>query len=66
MIDIALNSKANLALITMQDYLKLGVNGRLNVPSKPEGNWTWRLTKNYKNKKLIEKIYNINKTRNRV
>ena len=66
MIDIALSSKANLALITMQDYLKLGANARLNVPSKPEGNWTWRLTKNYKNKKLIEKIYNINKTRNRV
>lgn len=66
MIDIALKSKANLALITMQDYLKLGANARLNVPSKPEGNWTWRLNKNYSNKKIIKKIYNINFINNRI
>ena len=66
LIDIALRSKANLALITIQDYLKLGVGARLNVPSKPEGNWTWRLNKNYFNKKIIEKIYKINYINERV
>ncbi len=66
LIDIALSSKANLALITIQDYLKLGENARLNVPSKPEGNWTFRLNKNYFTKRTIEKIYKINYIHDRV
>ena len=66
MIDLALSSKANLALITMQDYLEIGKEGRLNVPSVASGNWTWRLNNNYNLKKNIEKIYKINKINNRI
>ncbi len=66
MIDLALSSKANLALITLQDYLELGEGARLNVPSVPSGNWTWRVNKNYNLKKIVDKIYKINKENNRM
>ncbi len=31
------------AIIPMQDVLGLGAEARMNVPSTPNGNWTWRL-----------------------
>ena len=30
--------------VTVQDLLGLDSAARMNVPSVPEGNWTWRLT----------------------
>ncbi len=66
MIAIALSSKANLALITLQDYLELGKESRLNVPSTPMGNWTWRVNKDYNCKKNIKKIFKINKENLRI
>lgn len=41
----ALSTNANLAIVTMQDYLCLGEEGRMNKPSVAEGNWTWRAKK---------------------
>ncbi len=56
-IDMAMKSIANLCIITMQDYLELtNEEGRMNVPSKPDGNWTWRLSPDYRTKKLEQKI----------
>ena len=43
MIRLTLSSTANLAVITVQDILKLGSEARLNRPSTVEGNWTWKL-----------------------
>ncbi|MFN3346867.1 MAG: 4-alpha-glucanotransferase, partial [Candidatus Bipolaricaulaceae bacterium] len=40
---LALASRARLAVVPMQDVLRLGSEARLNYPSRPEGNWTWRL-----------------------
>lgn len=37
-------SSANTIILTMQDVLKLGSEARMNIPGKPEGNWTWQLT----------------------
>jgi 4-alpha-glucanotransferase len=36
-------SVADLCVIPMQDVLGLGSEGRMNVPSRADGNWTWRL-----------------------
>jgi 4-alpha-glucanotransferase len=41
-IQAALASPANLAIVPMQDLLGLGSEARLNVPGTPTGNWTWR------------------------
>jgi 4-alpha-glucanotransferase len=44
LIDMALDSRANLAVIPLQDWLALtNEQGRMNTPSVPYGNWTWRV-----------------------
>ena len=42
LIQAALGSVANLAVIPMQDVLELGSEHRMNVPGTIEGNWKWR------------------------
>jgi 4-alpha-glucanotransferase len=37
-------SPAALAIAPVQDLLKLGAEGRMNVPGLAEGNWNWRCT----------------------
>lgn len=56
-ISLALNSRAELAIIPIQDYLELSnEQGRINIPSKQSGNWTWRLSPRYNTARLREKI----------
>ncbi len=60
----AMESRANLAVITMPDYLELtSEKGRINVPSVPAGNWTWRIDPAYDTVKLRNKIRKASKTR---
>jgi 4-alpha-glucanotransferase len=37
-------SPAALAIAPLQDLLKLGAEGRINVPGRAEGNWSWCCT----------------------
>jgi 4-alpha-glucanotransferase len=39
-------SVADLALYPLQDILELGSEARMNVPSRPTGNWSWRCPEN--------------------
>ena len=56
-IELAMSSRANLAVIPMQDYLELtNEEGRMNTPSVADGNWNWRLSKRYRTKSLTKKI----------
>lgn len=56
-IELAMSSRANLAVIPMQDYLELtNEEGRMNTPSVAEGNWNWRLSKRYRTAALTSKI----------
>ncbi len=56
-IDLAMRSRADLCVICMQDYLELtNEEGRMNVPSKPYGNWGWRIDPAYDTEKLRRKI----------
>jgi 4-alpha-glucanotransferase len=41
---LALRSVADLAIVPFQDVLKKGTAARMNTPSKPSGNWQWRMT----------------------
>jgi 4-alpha-glucanotransferase len=43
LIDVALSSRARLAIVPAQDVLGLGSEARLNWPGRPDGNWSWRL-----------------------
>jgi 4-alpha-glucanotransferase len=43
LIELALSSRAALAMIPLQDVLELGSEARMNTPGEPYGNWRWRL-----------------------
>jgi 4-alpha-glucanotransferase len=42
LIELAMASRAAIAVIPMQDVLTLGEESRINDPSRPDGNWRWR------------------------
>ncbi len=66
-IDLAMNSRANLCVITMQDYLELtNEEGRMNVPSKPYGNWGFRLSPDYNSSKLRRRVHTFSKESGRL
>jgi 4-alpha-glucanotransferase len=44
LIRAAFASVARTAIVPMQDVLDLGTEARMNLPGRPEGNWTWRFT----------------------
>ena len=55
LIRLALSSTAKLAVIPMQDYLGLGSEARINVPSTLGQNWRWRLLPGEVTEELLEK-----------
>ena len=55
------SSKAYLAIAQMQDFLALGNEARINVPSVLGGNWIWRLRKEDLTEKLAKEIYEMTK-----
>jgi 4-alpha-glucanotransferase len=57
-----LASVADTAIIPIQDYLALGNEGRINLPSTVGRNWKWQLSKTALTKDLAERILNITKT----
>lgn len=60
LIEFALSSSANLAVVPIQDYLELSnEEGRMNTPSVAEGNWNYRLSKRYRTPALTKKIKNL-------
>ncbi len=44
MVRLALSSVADMAVVPLQDLMGLGSEARMNYPSVPSGNWTWRYT----------------------
>lgn len=59
-IEHAMQSRANLAIIPMQDYLELtNEEGRMNTPSTAAGNWCWRVSPRYATGALIAKITDV-------
>lgn len=57
----ALSSVGSLAIAQMQDYLGLGDEGRMNIPSTLGDNWQWRIKKEVLTEELAEKINKLTK-----
>lgn len=57
---------SQLAIISMQDYLMLGENARINTPSTLGNNWQWRMLPNKANTVLAEQILQITKLYQRI
>lgn len=57
LIEFAFRSKANLAMVPLQDYLLLtNDRGRMNTPATATGNWNWRVSPRYDTPALRRKI----------
>lgn len=66
LICLAMGSRANLVMVPIQDYLELdNETGRMNVPSTAQGNWSWRLEKNYASPALQRKISRLTRENHR-
>jgi 4-alpha-glucanotransferase len=52
----AATSVADLCVIPMQDWLGLDASCRMNIPSRPSDNWTWRLEKRAITPELVKRI----------
>ena len=57
----ALASVSDTAIIPMQDYLGLGAEARINIPSTLGINWKWRMSDGQLTEELAEKICKMTK-----
>jgi len=55
-ISFVLNSKANTAIIPLQDILGLDTRARMNIPGTVGGNWEWRFQQGQLTDELIERM----------
>ena len=55
----AWGSIADTAVAQMQDFLELGSEARMNIPSTLGGNWQWRMRSDALTDKLAEEIYEL-------
>lgn len=63
---LAMQSSANLAIISMQDILGLPQDARMNLPGTTlKSNWTWRLTPGQLTPKLAAKLKQVTIQSNR-
>jgi 4-alpha-glucanotransferase len=56
LIERAFSSRANLAIVPLQDVLGLGCEARMNTPGTMKGNWSWRLEPGQLTDKLAERL----------
>jgi 4-alpha-glucanotransferase len=66
MIRLAISSVADRAIIPIQDYLCLGSETRMNIPSAAGNNWKWRLRKGQLDHHTLEKIRKLSALYGRV
>ncbi len=52
----AFASVSRIAIVPMQDWLGLGAWARMNVPSRPDGNWQWRMAETDASEALAQRI----------
>ncbi len=65
MIEIAMASVANLAIVPLQDILSLPSTSRMNVPGTPTGNWQWRFKSADLTEDIILRLKNSSRQNNR-
>lgn len=59
-IEFAMTSRADLAMVPLQDYLELPNSiGRINTPAVATGNWSYRALPDYATDELIAKILDV-------
>jgi len=59
MIAAVFRSRANTAIVPMQDFLELGSRHRMNTPGTRQGNWRWQLDWDLVRKDLAARIRSL-------
>ncbi len=59
LIETALSSVANLAIIPLQDLLALDAESRMNRPGTAQGNWQWRLGANQLTREITKQFRHV-------
>lgn len=57
----AFSSPAKIAIIPMQDILRLGAEARMNTPGRAEANWSWRYDPQMLTSHLIQDLSHLTK-----
>jgi 4-alpha-glucanotransferase len=65
LIRTAARSVADICLFPVQDILELGPEGRMNTPSLPQGNWSWRCPEGALTAELAEKLGSLTEVTDR-
>jgi 4-alpha-glucanotransferase len=65
LIRLAWSSRAALAIVPLQDLLNLGVEGRMNLPGRAEGNWRWRCTEDMLSGPVFDWLRDLTQTAHR-
>lgn len=66
LIRLALNSKANTVIFSLQDVLGLDSSARLNTPGRQTGNWSWRFTGDQLTEEIKQRLYSLTETSDRI
>jgi len=66
LIRAAQSSVADVCVIPLQDYLTLGNEARMNMPSTLGDNWKWRLTKDQFHEETVQRIYAMTRLYGRI
>ena len=61
----AITSPATLAVIPLQDVLGLGSEARMNIPSRSDGNWTWRYRRGDLKQEYAERLARLSEISDR-
>jgi 4-alpha-glucanotransferase len=56
LVELALSSRARLAIVPAQDLLGLGSEARFNTPGRESGNWSWRLRRGQLTPELAQRL----------
>lgn len=65
LIELAMRSIADVAIISMQDILGLGEEARMNTPATLKGNWQWRLGPNTLTPEVMKKFLELTESTQR-
>ncbi len=66
LIELAMASKASLAIFPLQDVLGLGEEARLNKPASLSGNWQWRLNSQLLDTSVIHHLSSLTEKFHRI
>lgn len=59
LVELVMNTNADIAIVPMQDILGLNSSHRMNTPGTSEGNWQWRFSWDQLHKPHIEAIAKV-------